>query len=704
MKKILLLLITTISFTTIQAQNDSIYLWKEGQLIAQRSIKTVDLDSITFKRPINPNGINIAGPNVTDIDGNVYASVTNCTQTWTKQNLNVSKYSDGTLIPQVQNATAWANLTTGAWCYYNNDPANGAVYGKLYNWYAVAGIYDAVSLANPALRKKLAPTGWHIPTYTEWTQLTDCLGGEAVAGGKMKTTGTIQAGTGLWQDPNTGATNESGFSGLPAGTRAGSGGMLNVGLDGKWWSSSDLDSGNSGALYIFLGLNISTAIYDSFGKRVAISVRCVKDSSSNSNTTIIPLPPSQLNGTVANTEVTLTWTDNSTNETGFKIERKEGTGTYTLVGTTISDITTFYDIGLTPNTTYTYRVYSFNSVGNSSTYSNEIPLNTGSSAVLPILTTAPISSVTFQTASCGGAISSDGGVAIIARGVCWSTSPNPTIALSTKTFDNSGTGVFTSNLYELLPNTTYYVRAYATNSVGTAYGNEVSFTTIQNSTGINIAGPNLQDIDGNIYQSIKNCALTITKRNLNVSKYSDGTLIPYVTDPTQWANLSTGAWCYFNNDPTTEAIYGKLYNWYAVAGIYDTASAANPALRKKLAPTGWHIPTDAEWTQLTDCLGGTSVAGGKMKATGTIQSATGLWYEPNTLATNESGFTGLPGSSRNSNGSLTSTVSYGFGQWWSSSEDNSTNARNRFLLYNYGGSFIGSDNKRYGYSVRCLRD
>ena len=145
--------------------------------------------------------------------------VTIGTQTWMQKNLNVSKYSDGTLIPQVTDGTQWANLTTGAWCYYNNTTANGATYGKLYNWFAVVGIYDAASANNPALRKKLAPTGWHVPTDAKWTQLTDCLGGESVAGGKMKSTGTIQAGTGLWDDPNTAATNESGFTGLPGGIR-----------------------------------------------------------------------------------------------------------------------------------------------------------------------------------------------------------------------------------------------------------------------------------------------------------------------------------------------------------------------------------------------------------------------------------------------------------------------------------------------------
>jgi uncharacterized protein (TIGR02145 family) len=270
MKKILLLFIIVISYSGIYAQNDSIYLWKEGQLLAQHSIKAADLDSITFKRPTNPNGINIAGPNVTDTDGNVYASVSNCGLTFTKQNLNVSKYSDGTPIPQVTDPTQWANLTTGAWCYYNNDPANEAVYGKLYNWYAAAGIYDAASAANPALRKKLAPSGWHVPTDPEWTQLTDCLGGDSVAGGKMKSTGTS-----LWQSPNTAATNESGFTGLPAGFRYNNGTFNLIGNYGIWWSSSEFNI--TIAWNRNLNYSDGTAFRNFNNKLFGFSVRCLRD-------------------------------------------------------------------------------------------------------------------------------------------------------------------------------------------------------------------------------------------------------------------------------------------------------------------------------------------------------------------------------------------------------------------------------------------
>lgn len=258
MKNVLLLISLFSSLIAKSQTQDSIYFWKNNQLLEMRSIKAADLDSITFKRPV----VNLP-------------SVTICNQVWTTQNLNVSTYSDGTPIPQVQDPTQWAILTTGAWCYYNNDPANGAIYGKLYNWYAVAGIYDAASAANPALRKKLAPTGWHIPTDGEWTQLTDCLGGESVAGGKMKSTGTVQAGTGLWQDPNTAATNESGFLGLPAGCRVTNGTFNGIGYDGIWWSSSEDNTTN--AWYRYLFYYNGYAFRGNTNKGSGFSLRCLRD-------------------------------------------------------------------------------------------------------------------------------------------------------------------------------------------------------------------------------------------------------------------------------------------------------------------------------------------------------------------------------------------------------------------------------------------
>ena len=185
-----------------------------------------------------------------------------------------------------------------------------------------------------------------------------------------------------------------------------------------------------------------------------------------------------------------------------------------------------------------------------------------------------------------------------------------------------------------------------------------------------------------------------TTKNLDVATYSDGTVIPQVADPTAWAALTTGAWCYYNNDSANGTTYGKLYNWYAVAGIHDT-DLNTP--NKKLAPTGYHIPSDAEWTTLTTYLEGESVAGGKMKATGTS-----LWNTPNAVATNSSGFSGLPGGYRGNVG----TFDYigGTGNWWSSSASNTPNAWYRYLHYDDGGAFRNDLNKGDGFSVRCLRD
>jgi len=256
MKKfyIILTLILFVTTSKLQAQNDTIFYWKSGVMVQKRSIKPADLDSITFRRPtvVNlPNG-----------------TITICSQVWTTTNLNVSTYRDGTPIPQVTDQTAWASLTTGAWCYYNNSTSNGTTYGKLYNWYAVAGIHNVASATNPALRKNLAPTGWHVPTDAEWTILTNCLGGETVAGGKMKAT------TG-WNAPNTGATNSSGFTGLPGGYRYDDGAFVGIGDGGRWWSASEY--GAAGAWGRGLIYGGGAAYRDNGSKSGGFSVRCVSE-------------------------------------------------------------------------------------------------------------------------------------------------------------------------------------------------------------------------------------------------------------------------------------------------------------------------------------------------------------------------------------------------------------------------------------------
>jgi uncharacterized protein (TIGR02145 family) len=173
--------------------------------------------------------------------------------------------------------------------------------------------------------------------------------------------------------------------------------------------------------------------------------------------------------------------------------------------------------------------------------------------------------------------------------------------------------------------------------------------------------------------------------NLRTTIYANGDPIPNVIDDLQWNNLTTSAWAHYNNDNQYENPYGKIYNWYTVA---------DP---RNVCPTGWHVPSNADWTVLTDYLGGESVAGGKMKSTGAQ-----YWQSPNTDATNESGFSGLPGGFRFPYGPFATIGEIGF--WWSSTEGNSDYAWCRDLSYANGAVFSYTSGKTRGLSVRCLRD
>ena len=206
--------------------------------------------------------IGIPGPNITDIDGNTYKTVTIGTQTWMGENLNTAKYNDGTVIPNITSNTQWSNLTIGAWSDYNNDAPNDSKFGKLYNWYAVSSATNG--------NKNICPTGWHVPTDSEWTILTDYLGGQNVAGSKMKEVGTTN-----WNSPNSDATNTSFFSALPGGVRYNSGNYNDFGDYGNWWSSLEVDLTDAWSRSIHIK-DINVGRFNE-NKKNGFSVRCLKD-------------------------------------------------------------------------------------------------------------------------------------------------------------------------------------------------------------------------------------------------------------------------------------------------------------------------------------------------------------------------------------------------------------------------------------------
>jgi len=351
----------------------------------------------------------------------------------------------------------------------------------------------------------------------------------------------------------------------------------------------------------------------------------------------------------------------STNQNPTIIDSKTADGTGTGIFT--SSIT-----GLLSGTTYYVRAYATNSAGTG--YGSQISFTT---VGLPTVTTTPITIITNTTASSGGNVTAAGGATVTDRGVCWSLSQNPTIS-DNKTSNGTGTGSFTISITGLVSGTSYYARAYATNSAGTSYGNEVSFTT------------SITDIDGNVYQTIKIGNQVWMAENLKTTKYRNGDLIG-TTNPTSLDISSESApkyqWAYGGNENNVP-IYGRLYTWEA---LNDS---------RNIAPAGWHVARDDEWTTLTTNLGGLSVAGGKLK-----ESGTNHWNSPNTGATNETGFNALPGGLRRSDGLFFSIGDYG--SWWTSS-GLSINAW-VYTMNNTGTNvFRGNDSIRHGFSVRCVRD
>ncbi|MCP4414107.1 MAG: hypothetical protein GY808_16235, partial [Gammaproteobacteria bacterium] len=217
-----------------------------------------------FRVKIYADDSNYEKGKVTDIDGNIYITTKIGSQWWMAENLKVTHYNNGDLIPEVTNNSTWAGLTNGAYCNYNNDTTHVATYGRLYNWYAV-----------DTTNRNIAPQGWHVPSESEWQTLVDYLGGGSVAGGKMKTTGTIQGGDGLWNSPNTDATNSSGFSALPGGYRYDYGTFNNIGNEAGFWSSTESSSSNALSRYLYYDYSDVYRNYSS--KQDGYSVRLVRD-------------------------------------------------------------------------------------------------------------------------------------------------------------------------------------------------------------------------------------------------------------------------------------------------------------------------------------------------------------------------------------------------------------------------------------------
>jgi uncharacterized protein (TIGR02145 family) len=517
---------------------------------------------------VNGDGFPECDPNcpstITDYDGNVYQTVLIGEQCWMMENLKVTHYRNGDPISHVPDSATWQDLTSGAYCNYDNNEDHVETYGRLYNWYAVDD------------SRKLAPEGWHVPTDGEWKQLEMYLGMDQAQadswdwrgtdeGGKLK-----EAGTTHWASPNEGATNSSGFTALPAGYRGEYSLYDAIGyVIGFWCSTMDF----SGEIIIrALAYSYPEIQREDVFEMFGLSVRCVKDSPGK-----IAINPSP-------DFINAPWSISG--PSGFTAS---GNGNDTLSNLEAGE----------------YRL--------------------------------TWESVFGWLRPCG----------------------------SSRNFIPNHTMVFAG-----------------------------TYTEAPDSTGT------VTDFDGNIYQTIKIGDQWWMSENLKATHYRNGDPISHIPDSATWVNLSTGAYCNYDNDEDYVPVFGRLYNWHAVD---DSRS---------IAPEGWHVPTDAEWKQLEMFLGMSQAEadtpdwrgtdeGGKLKHTGTV-----YWDVPNTGATNSSGFSALAAQYRLDNGNFHYSYS-GPGcdaSFWSSTRVNEFAIWLRGLNCNSSQVWRGQFSEEYGLSVRCIQN
>ena len=744
-----------------------------------------------------------ASGTATDQENNSFEWINYGTQDWTIENAKVETYRDGTEIPQVTDASVWANLTTGAWCYYDNDPTKG----KLYNWYAVAGIHDS----DPNTpNKEFAPEGWHVPTYAEWTTLEEYLIANGynydgtVTGNKIA---KAMASTTGWDSLTyTGAVgndlslnNSSGFNGSPEGRREGS--FYSKGDYALFWSSTESSFYTDHAWILGfykssygLNANENDNISSKWG---GSSVRLVRDTSSIGAYGIL------LNGTVstennqiknvadptdAQDAATKSYVDSNISNTNgspwyvnqaqdsIAFEKKvvignaasENVPPLSVIGTdsgpqspTLSLIRSaernnviqfetseldndyagsigiietfdfnnnnfpnFFAIGINNGQVWKnpLRIYYDNAsiklgMHTSNTYSdgnlggaNSISLGYDATAEgdfssalgtgVKAYSNLEVALGSYNTAytAAGGAdtFNSDDRILVIGNGTDDLNRSDALVIKKSGELSVEGNAI--KNVADPVDGKDAVTKDYLLEKIAQL---QDQIDALQASSG----SGTVNDQDGNSYPYLTYGDQVWTVKNAEMVTYRDGTVIPQVTDATEWSNLTTGAWCYYGNDSSK----GKLYNWYAVAGIHDT-DPNTP--NKELAPEGWHVPTDAEWTTLEEYLiangynyDGTTSANKIAKA---MASTTG-WNSSGDAGApgndqslnNSSGFNAFPEGFRLPDGLFLNERNRAF--FWSSTEDDVINAWNRNLdNTSYLGRYFNS--KQDGFSVRFVRD
>ncbi|MDD3740842.1 MAG: FISUMP domain-containing protein [Bacteroidales bacterium] len=531
--------------------------------------------------------------NCKDYEQNEYAVVEIADKVWMAENINSVVFADGQSIKQITSDNTWQQLSTVAYCDYDNLSSESEGYGRLYNWYAVH--YSG----------GICPHGWHVATDAEWLELENYLGISTTAinstGWRSDSDACVlkESGTSHWLNDPGEFTNLTGFTALPAGIRDLAGVFRYRNKYSAWWTATESNQHNAWCRALRTD---SCDIYREDGKKtLGLSVRCVYDDQAD---------------------------------------------------------------------TIHHQVY------------------------LPIVETSDVINILMNSAQSGGTILDDGGDEITAIGIVWSTMMNPDIDINEGiTIETSGAISFNSVLSGLFPNMTYYVRAYATNSAGTSYGNILSFTTLESffSPGAGVA-----DIDGNLYQTVLIAGREFMAENLRTSRYNNGDTINRISDSDSWALSGSGSYCWFEDDSTAyEELYGKLYNFMSI-------------INGNICPSGWHVPSDDEWAELETYLGMDNLAlyesGWRGENQGGMLKQTGLenWLSPNAGATNQSGFTALPAGYRGVDGVFQDLASSTY--FWSMCQTGySSNVWIRALNNTEKGVLRDTVEFFKGASIRCVK-
>ena len=535
-----------------------------------------------------------------DQEGNSFEWIDYGTQDWAIENAEVVTYRDGTSIPQVTvNPSEWSNLTTGAWCYYDNDPSKG----KLYNWYAIAGIHDN---DDTTPNKEFAPEGWHVPTDAEWTTLENYLIAngynydQTTTGNKIAKSMASQTGWNSSTEPGAigndqSLNNSSGFNAYPQGFCTDNDGFDNENIDSVFWAL-DIDLAIHNYLLYWSG-SLNRDNYDGrITRQSGLSVRFVRNTSSvGANGDIL------LNGTI------------SAQNNQIK---------------NIADPTDAQDAAT--------MSYVDSAIGNNSPTIEDV-LTAGNDA----------------------------------NGIQLKGLQDPTEAQDAVTLS-----VLLEKVSEL----------------------QDQISALQATTG----SGTVTDQDGNSYDYLTYGNQVWTVENAEMVTYRDGTPIPQKTYGlgTEWEGLTTGAWCYIDNDSAKE----RLYNWYAVAGIHDT-DPNTP--NKELAPEGWHVPGNEEWQTLENYLidngynydettEGNKIAKAMASTTGWNSSTNGGVPGNNQSTNNNTGFNAVPVGGLGNLG--LSNPEGAISVFWCSG------VYNRYLIWRSNFLMTGINPSWEGFSVRFVRD